>query len=700
MLVCFKCASNFESFQLLSKHLRKQHCLYENLTNFELICTKCKLKFYTYCGYKRHTLNCVVSSDNLTEVFDTVTQVNDNVQVPLVLPAGVEQLQDDIHTAKCETNSNVTEIFDNTASNFDFKEYLLAYTTKLHSLGIPETTIQIIFQSTQFLIENVVDNIIGETNAYSNSNNSLQLLDNLQNRSAAIKKDIELLNTSYKRNKLIHKSLVLPKQVTIGIRRDQVFDKSSQQYIEKNVTSTFSYVPILSTLTSLLTCEQYFNLFEQHSTNLTSNDVYINDIKDGVYIKNHNFFKNPCNLRIILYYDDFETTNPLGSKTGAHKIGAFYFSITNIPSYLNSQLSHIHLLALCYSSDIKQFGINAILEPIVNDIKVLETQVDPMHDILEGIAPYEIKIFLKLLVDKKLATIRDINSRLQAFPFGKTDRNNKPSPIILDKPGHLIGQRAAQTWCLIRFIPIILEDLLDDDLKAKFYLISSIISITQIALSPRITKLELEKLERLIENHLKFFDNNFDERRLPKHHMLLHYCRIMKSLGPLVNLWTMRFEAKHGYFKNLVPKLKNFTAICNTLSHKHQINMSHQWNNKIMEPHMEYGPMINILVQSTIYKSLFPNQKNIGVLKGMKAALPEFSLIVDLILSDGTPYLVAKPWKTRQYDEVKCVYIIENLESECFLLKIENLTYKEPFEKYLLRSKLTTWCIVPKYKFC
>ena len=34
--------------------------------------------------------------------------------------------------------------------------------------------------------------------------------------------------------------------------------------------------------------------------------------------------------------------------------------------------------------------------------------------------------------------------------------------------------------------------------------------------------------------------------------------------------WTMRFEAKHGYFKNLVDKLNNFKNIEYSLAKRHQ----------------------------------------------------------------------------------------------------------------------------------
>ena len=40
--------------------------------------------------------------------------------------------------------------------------------------------------------------------------------------------------------------------------------------------------------------------------------------------------------------------------------------------------------------------------------------------------------------------------------------------------------------------------------------------------------------------------------------------------GPLSQHWTMRFEAKHRYFKHMSSIIGNFTNICYSLSLRHQ----------------------------------------------------------------------------------------------------------------------------------
>ncbi|KAF0044845.1 hypothetical protein F2P81_004003 [Scophthalmus maximus] len=77
-------------------------------------------------------------------------------------------------------------------------------------------------------------------------------------------------------------------------------------------------------------------------------------------------------LQIQLYYDDVETTNPLGSKTKIHKMGAVYFTLRNLPPECNSSLAHIHLCVLFNSIDRETYGLGKILEPLLEDIRVLE----------------------------------------------------------------------------------------------------------------------------------------------------------------------------------------------------------------------------------------------------------------------------------------------------------------------------------------
>jgi hypothetical protein len=85
------------------------------------------------------------------------------------------------------------------------------------------------------------------------------------------------------------------------------------------------------------------------------------------------FSKDHTALQIILYYDELEVCNPLGSRRKKHKLGAFYFNIGNISPKYRSTIGSIKLLALVKSSLISNFGIDQMIRPFINDIKSLES---------------------------------------------------------------------------------------------------------------------------------------------------------------------------------------------------------------------------------------------------------------------------------------------------------------------------------------
>lgn len=102
---------------------------------------------------------------------------------------------------------------------------------------------------------------------------------------------------------------------------------------------------------------------------------FYRDLNDGSYFKNHRLFSQQEHaLQIQLYYDDFKSANPLGSKKGVHKLGCIYFVLRNLPPELNSVLMNIHLVALFHSEDLKKYGFDPILKPLVDDLKILETE--------------------------------------------------------------------------------------------------------------------------------------------------------------------------------------------------------------------------------------------------------------------------------------------------------------------------------------
>jgi hypothetical protein len=160
-------------------------------------------------------------------------------------------------------------------------------------------------------------------------------------------------------------------------------------------------------------------------------------------------------------------------------------------------------------------------------------------------------------------------------------------------------------------------------------------------------------------NHHCLFKELFPEKRLiPKHHFMLHYAYVIRQTGPLISLWTMRFEGKHNYFSQLANHTKNFRNICYSLAMRHQQFSAHIFRN-------------NELIDSLKTDLLFPIK------------LSEFSESFDIVeyfrsnhnlvdCSIETEMYTTKQIWYRNYN-YKCSFIV-CYEMGCVFLKFGQIT--------------------------
>ncbi|XP_035710488.1 uncharacterized protein LOC118436458 isoform X2 [Folsomia candida] len=192
-----------------------------------------------------------------------------------------------------------------------------------------------------------------------------------------------------------------------------------------------------------------------------------------------------------------------------------------------------------------------------------------MHDLLEG-GSIRNKTRSSKTYIFKMFRFRKINQRIISYDYSYLDSKNRP--LRLDNNSNRIGQKAAQAWCLIRHLPIIIGDLIvTSDAKKFWELILLLLEILNIVFCRNFSEAILFKLDSLIITHHSKFKELFPENRLiPKHHFMCHYSYVIRQTGPLISLWTMRFEGKHNYFVQLANHTKNFRNISYTLSIRHQ----------------------------------------------------------------------------------------------------------------------------------
>lgn len=198
------------------------------------------------------------------------------------------------------------------------------------------------------------------------------------------------------------------------------------------------------------------------------------------------------------------------------------------------------------------------------------------HDLFEGVVSYDLPLFLKALVSIKgrnnfnnKLSVAVLNRRLECFKFLGADAAVKPPQLksCLDK----LSGSASQNWCLLRILPLLIADVTDVS-NAVYQAILLLRSVCELVMAPHISIGQVCEMKVHIEDYLERRQNLFPDTALrPKHHYMTHYAHLTLQFGPLIKLWTMRFEAKHQYFKRCIRSSRNFLNVPGLLATRHQM---------------------------------------------------------------------------------------------------------------------------------
>jgi hypothetical protein len=201
---------------------------------------------------------------------------------------------------------------------------------------------------------------------------------------------------------------------------------------------------------------------------------------------------------------------------------------------------------------------------------------DLTHDLWQGVVPLELSLLFKHLIKQNSFELEFLNMRLSSFSYLGTDRLNKPNPILrmADKTIK-VQQKAAKMACLFRVLPFVIADKISiTDEHWQLYLILS--KIIDIVYTREISVGVSHELELLVRKHHENFKSLYPEITLKKkHHNMIHYGESIRRLGNLVDYSTIRFEAKHSYFKTSFETSNNTINIPKHLAYKHQTTLAY-----------------------------------------------------------------------------------------------------------------------------
>lgn len=165
-------------------------------------------------------------------------------------------------------------------------------------------------------------------------------------------------------------SYIPPSRVIVGYRTARLAAGGVA-----NVPCFAQHVPMGSVLSKLFSVPNMMTEIDSYLATCQEADPIIVNIVQGESWKNQTrgiqLQDNERLYPLILFQDDFEVGNPLGSHATIHKLGAVYFWLPCLPKRIASQLSYIFVTLLYHSSDLKNFGNERIFREVISDLNNL-----------------------------------------------------------------------------------------------------------------------------------------------------------------------------------------------------------------------------------------------------------------------------------------------------------------------------------------
>jgi hypothetical protein len=90
-----------------------------------------------------------------------------------------------------------------------------------------------------------------------------------------------------------------------------------------------------------------------------------------VFFKSNQLFRDHENaVQIVLFVDDYDTSNPLGDLRNEKKLTGIYYKIGNFDQSFKSVDYFTQLAIICEAKYIKKYGFNKVLKPLIEDLKL------------------------------------------------------------------------------------------------------------------------------------------------------------------------------------------------------------------------------------------------------------------------------------------------------------------------------------------
>lgn len=370
MLHCFYCQANCNGWHNLITHFRYSHKL-TMLNNVVCGQQSCQQDFQSLKSLRRHILAAHMNSTDSVDCEVTCqyggsdTEVHADVldcEIPFV---GEENIDDDV---------DVDTFFDERGINLA----AAAFIAKLKSHAtIPASVVNDILNDVEeFFSSGCIKLLHKKTHRVLQMFN-IELTDcRVQDLLQNFEKLGDIFNglkTEYQQMKYFEQSglYIAPESIVVGHRLDTSVKNDVTTIAPTNVTA--QHVPLYKIFQAFFQLPGVIAITKQYLRDTDQHSEAVHDFIHGTLWNSYSVEQTDTELFVpyMLYFDDFETANPLGSRKGVHKLGAVYACLKCFPSRYNSQLKNLFLTLLFYSQDRVTFGDEVVFRTLVEEVKLL-----------------------------------------------------------------------------------------------------------------------------------------------------------------------------------------------------------------------------------------------------------------------------------------------------------------------------------------
>lgn len=256
------------------------------------------------------------------------------------------------------------------SSIVDLESELLLLTLSLYNNpALPRNIVQIFVDNVINFTNVTFRNYVNQHLNFVSSNIDKQIVYQIQSIFDTSKAIFDKFATEHLRFSLYQEKglMIQPIECEIGFKiTNKVVNNVVSLEREKVI---LEYIPLKWSLKLLLELPGMFQLLKSYMNDLEmDSDITSNFIQGKLWKQmREKFEKGKFFVPLIIYYDDFETGNALGSHAGKQKLGAVYCQIPCFPSYITSQLKSILLVSLFHANDRKKYG-NKVFNKLISEL--------------------------------------------------------------------------------------------------------------------------------------------------------------------------------------------------------------------------------------------------------------------------------------------------------------------------------------------